>query len=180
MEEFRKQTNLKPYFDKAYGWAIFPTIGKGGIGIGGAAGTGTVYERNIVGAGETRLGDCSMFQVSFGWQFGGQVYSEIIFFEHEKDFQNFASGNFEFGADANVVAVTASASVKASTVGNQGLQAGMTANEIEVDTSQATYTKGMAVFTILKGGLMYEASISGQKFNYTPATSSSTNGAADE
>ena len=114
-----------------------------------------------------------MFQLSVGWQLGGQVYSEIIFFESQKDFDNFTGGNFEFGADANVVALTASASVKASTIGNQTVQAGWTPKEIEVDNARpelnkAVYSKGMSVFTIVKGGLMYEASVKGQKFNYKP------------
>mmetsp|Transcript_5069 Transcript_5069/g.12829 ORF Transcript_5069/g.12829 Transcript_5069/m.12829 type:complete len:172 (-) Transcript_5069:1347-1862(-) len=168
IEDFKSQPNLKPYFDGAYGYAYFPTIGKGGFGIGGAAGSGQVYVNR-----DRQVGEVQMIQLSFGWQLGGQVYSEIIFFEAQKDFDNFTSGNFEFGADANVVALTASASVKASTIGNQGGQAGWTPQEIEVDNarpelSKAVYSKGMSVFTIVKGGLMYEASVKGQKFNYKP------------
>jgi lipid-binding SYLF domain-containing protein len=178
MEDFKSQTNLKPYFDTAYGYAYFPTVAKGGIGIGGAGGKGIVYARTTTQGTDpvVQVGEVTMMQISFGWQFGGQVYSEMIFFESQKDFENFTSGNFEFGADANVVALTASASVKASTQGNQGLQAGLTPDQITVDGSGsvATYTKGMCVFTITKGGLMYEASISGQKFNYTPSASSSS------
>ena len=188
LDDFKSQPNLRPYFDGAYGYAYFPTIGKGGFGIGGAAGSGIVYKNNLktttatTGTGgnnnsnnqeQEQVGEVQMVQLSFGWQLGGQVYSEIIFFESSKDFDNFTSGNFEFGADANVVALTASASVKASTIGNQGGQAGWSSNQIEVDNarpelSKAVYTKGMSVFTIVKGGLMYEASIKGQKFNYKP------------
>ena len=172
LEDFKSQPNLRPYFDGAYGYAYFPTIGKGGFGIGGAAGSGIVY-KNLTGNNQEQTGEVQMVQLSFGWQLGGQVYSEIIFFESQKDFDNFTSGNFEFGADANVVALTASASVKASTIGNQGGQAGWSSQQIEVDNarpelSKAVYSKGMSVFTIVKGGLMYEASIKGQKFNYKP------------
>ena len=107
-------------------------------------------------------------QLSFGFQFGGQVYSEIIFCETEKDFQNFTDGNFEFGADANVVALTASASTSATTMGNQGPKAGLSADSVNVaeGMTQPEYTKGMKVFTLTLGGLMYQATISGQKFTY--------------
>ena len=108
-----------------------------------------------------------MFQLSVGWQLGGQVYSEIIFFETQKDFENFTDGNFEFGADANVVALTASASVKASTLGNQEIQASMNPDQTKVTPGKtAEYTKGMKVFTLTLGGLMYQATIGGQKFTY--------------
>lgn len=153
MDEFKNQPNLKPYFDSAYGYAVFESIAKGGIGIGGATGKGGVYVNNKNGT-ERRVGTTQMFQVSFGFQFGGQVYSEIIFFESEKDFQNFTSGNFEFGADANVVALTASASAKATTLGVQGLQTGMKASDIQIEKPMNTeYTKGMAVFSVTKGGV---------------------------
>ena len=99
------------------------------------------------------------------------MYSEIIFFETEKDFQQFANGSFEFGADANVTALTASASSKASTMGNQRGKAGTSADKITLK-DVGGYTKGLKVATITKGGLMYEASISGQKFNFHPLAAS--------
>lgn len=137
----------------------------------GAGGRGDVYKRKEVGA-EELVGHVDMLQASAGWTLGGQVYQEIIFFQTETDFDNFTSGNFEFGADANVVALTASASAKATTMGNQGPQAGLTADTQASLTQGAAptipqYTKGMAVFTISLGGLMYQATVSGQKFNYT-------------
>ena len=95
-------------FDTAYGYAVFPTIGKGGIVVGGAYGNGRVYEKGKV------IGDTSMTQVSVGLQLGGQAYSEIIFFEDQRALKEFTSGNFEFGADASVVAITAGASAEAS------------------------------------------------------------------
>mmetsp|Transcript_28143 Transcript_28143/g.65423 ORF Transcript_28143/g.65423 Transcript_28143/m.65423 type:complete len:210 (-) Transcript_28143:146-775(-) len=167
MEQFKKQERLRPYFDGAYGYAFFPCIGKGGMGIGGAGGKGTVFINNHDGT-ETKVGESTVIQLSFGFQFGGQVYSEIIFLETQKDFENFTSGNFEFGADVNVVALTASASARASTLGNQELTAGIDADDISVGNEDSSYTKGMAVYTITRGGLMYQATISGQKFNYRP------------
>mmetsp|Transcript_96667 Transcript_96667/g.270585 ORF Transcript_96667/g.270585 Transcript_96667/m.270585 type:complete len:172 (-) Transcript_96667:181-696(-) len=166
MDLFKKQDALKPYFDTAYGCAVFGKVAKAGFGIGGAGGKGDVFILNK-GDGETKVGESKMMQLSFGLQFGGQVYSEIIFFESEKDFQNFTHGNFEFSADANVVGLTASASVKASTMGSHGLQAGLSSEAIAVDAAKTCeYSKGMAVFTIALGGLMYQATIGGQKFTY--------------
>jgi lipid-binding SYLF domain-containing protein len=146
------------FFDKSYGYAVFPTIGKGGIGIGGAYGKGRVY------AGGNYVGDTSMTQVSIGFQLGGQAYSQIIFFEDKRSFDEFTSGNFEFGAQASAVAITAGASAAATTTGSS---AGASGGKNNADTV-GKYYKGMAVFTVAKGGLMYEASIGGQKFSYTP------------
>jgi lipid-binding SYLF domain-containing protein len=88
------------FFGNSYGYAVFPTIGKGGIGIGGAYGKGRVY------AGGGWKGDTSMTQLSVGFQFGGQAYSQIIFFEDQRAYDEFTSGNFEFSADASAVAIT--------------------------------------------------------------------------
>lgn len=113
------------------------------------------------------MGHVDMFQASLGWTLGGQVYQEIIFFEKETDFERFTSGNFEFSADANVVALTASVSTQATTMGNQGPTGGLSADTTSVTTAETPkYTKGMAVFTLALGGLMYQATVSGQKFNY--------------
>lgn len=165
MESFRKQAGLAPYFETAYGFAVFDTIAKAGVGIGGAGGHGDVYVNKPQCK---KVGESNMVQLSFGFQFGGQVYSEIIFFETEKDFSNFCNGNFEFGADANVVALTASARTSATTMGNQGPKAGLSSGQVNVaeGLTQVEYTKGMKVFTLTKGGLMYQATVSGQKFTY--------------
>jgi lipid-binding SYLF domain-containing protein len=144
-------------FGKSYGYAVFPTIAKGGIGIGAAHGTGRVYEKGAY------VGDTSMTQVSIGLQLGGQAYSQIIFFENKAAFDKFTSGNFEFGAQASAVAITAGASAQA---GTGGTSAGASGNQSHADTAGG-YQDGMAVFTVAKGGLMYEASIGGQKFSYT-------------
>jgi lipid-binding SYLF domain-containing protein len=148
------------FFDKSYGYAVFPTIGKGGIGIGGAYGKGRVYAKGDY------VGDTSMTQVTVGFQLGGQAYSQIIFFEDKRAFDEFTSGNFEFGAQASAVAITAAASAETTTTGTS---AGASGGKHDATTTTAgtEYHKGMAVFTVAKGGLMYEASIGGQKFSYT-------------
>ena len=146
------------YFKSAYGYAVFPTIGKGGIGIGGAHGSGRVYERGKY------VGDTSMTQITVGLQLGGQAFSQVIFFQDERSFKEFTSGNFEFSAQASAVAITAGASASAGTTGGS---AGASGGKNDATTS-GEYHKGMAVFTIAKGGLMYEAAIGGQKFSYKP------------
>jgi lipid-binding SYLF domain-containing protein len=157
---FRKAGESGKFFGKAYGYAVFPTVGKGGIGIGGAFGKGRAFR------GGAHVGDVSLAQVSVGFQLGGQAYSEIIFFENKATFDDFTSGNFEFGADVGAVAITAGANASASSAG--GASAGASATK---DDAKATggYHHGVAVFTIAKGGLMYQAAVAGQKFTYTPA-----------
>lgn len=153
---FRDAGESGEYFGKSYGHAVFPTIGKGGIVIGGAYGDGRAY------AGGKHVGNTSMVQVTFGFQLGGQAYSMIIFFEDKRAFDEFTSGNFEFSAQATVVAITAGASAAATTTGSS---AGVSAGKRDA-TTVGNYHKGMAVFTVAKGGLMYEASVGGQKFSY--------------
>jgi lipid-binding SYLF domain-containing protein len=131
-----KKTNdkISKYFSSAYGYAVFPSIGKGGLGVGGAAGNGTVYK------GGAAVGDCKMTQVTVGFQAGGQSYSEVIFFQDADAFNRFTGDKFEFAAQASAVAITEGGS-------------------IDVD-----YRDGILIFTHAKGGLMYEASVGGQKF----------------
>jgi len=154
---FKMAGESASYFDKSYGYAVFPTIGKAGIGIGGAHGKGRVY------AGGKHVGNSSMTQLSVGFQLGAQAYSQMIFFQDKRAFDEFTSGNFEFGAQASAVAITAGVSAGASTAG--GAQAGASGGKHDATTAGEFY-KGMAVFTVAKGGLMYEASIGGQKFSY--------------
>jgi lipid-binding SYLF domain-containing protein len=154
---FQQAGESGSYFNNSYGYALFPTIGKGGIGIGGAHGNGRVY------ANGKHVGDTSMTQLTVGLQLGGQAYSQIIFFEDKRAFDEFTGGNFEFGAQATAVAITAGASASTSTAG--GGSAGASGGKHDATTAGG-YHKGMAVFTVAKGGLMYEASIGGQKFSY--------------
>ena len=155
---FRKAGQSAKYFGSSYGYAVFPTIGKGGVGIGGAHGSGRVYAKGA------HVGDTSMTQVTIGMQFGGQAYSQIIFFQDKRAFDTFTGGNFEFGVQATAVAITAGASAQAGT-GGAGASASGTKSSA---TTAGGYQGGMAVFTVAKGGLMYEATIGGQKFSYKP------------
>ena len=128
---------MKNLFANAYGYVIFPNVGKGGIGIGGAVGNGVVYE------GGSIIGKAKLTQLSIGFQFGGQAYREVIFFESEADLDRFKENKIEISAQASAVAVTAGAA------------------------ANVKYKEGVMIFSQQKGGLMYEASIGGQKFNYS-------------
>lgn len=137
--QFIKTDNLmQSLFENSYGYVIFPNIGKGAIGIGGAAGNGIVFEHG------SPVGSAKMKQVTVGFQLGGQVYREVIFFQDKASLDRFKGGNFEFSAQASAVAVKAGAS------------------------ANVKYRDGVMVFSQEKKGLMYEASIGGQKFGYTP------------
>ena len=127
---------MKGLFETSYGYVIFPNVGKGGVGVGGAAGNGVVYEQNQI------VGMAKLSQVSIGLQAGGQAYREVIFFESKKALDRFKSSQLEFSADVSAVAVKSGAS------------------------ANAKYAKGVMVFTMQKGGLMYEASLGGQKFKF--------------
>jgi lipid-binding SYLF domain-containing protein len=153
---FKDAGQSSKFFSKSYGYAVFPTIGKGGIGIGGAHGSGRVYKKGAY------VGDTSMTQVTVGFQLGGQAYSQIIFFEDQRAFDEFTSGNFEFGAQATAVAITAGAQAQAGTGGTSSSASGTK----DKATTAGAYQHGMAVFTVAKGGLMYEATLGGQKFKY--------------
>ena len=157
IKNFRDQPATAPFFAESVAYAIFPTIGKGGIGLGGAYGKGRVYKDG------THVGNVSMGQVTIGFQLGGQAYSEIIFFKNDDIFNDFSDGDFEFGADASAVVLTAGAQASAST---KGATASAGTSDVNTDKSAANWFRGMAVFTIAKGGLMYQAAIGGQGFDY--------------
>ncbi len=140
--EFKKaDSGIAQVFETAHGYAIFPSVGKGAIGIGGAHGNGYVYERGRL------IGHTTLTQVTVGFQFGGQAYREVIFFKDKTALDDFTRGNFEFSAQATAVAIKAGAS------------------------ADLAYNGGVAIVTMAKGGLMYEASVGGQKFSYKPVTS---------
>ena len=134
----KKDPDIKTFFNSAYGYAVFPSVGKGGWVIGGAYGTGKVFRQGQV------IGSASIVQGTIGFQLGGQVYSEIVFFKDKQAFDRFKSGRLEFDAQVSAVAVTLGAAAKAA------------------------YEQGIAVFVMTKGGLMYEASVGGQSFTFTP------------
>ncbi|MCE2596315.1 lipid-binding SYLF domain-containing protein [Motilimonas cestriensis] len=154
IDNFKQAPEVKRFFKNSYGYAVFPTVGKGGLGIGGSYGEGVVFK------GHRRVGDTSLVQLSFGFQAGGQAFSEIVFFQDKRAYDKFTSGNFELAAQVSAVVITLGAQAKAST---SGASAG-TDNK----NQHGTYVEGMAIFTYAKGGLMYEAAIGGQKFNFTP------------
>lgn len=155
---FKKNGTAGPLMSGAYGYAVFPTIGKGGIGIGGAGGKGQVYRGGSV------TGFTSLVDISFGFQLGGQAYSQIILFKDQAAYEKFATGKFEFDASASAVALKASAQAGTGTAGT-GASAG-TGSESGGAQATADWTNGMVVFTIAKGGLMYEATIGGQKYGF--------------
>jgi lipid-binding SYLF domain-containing protein len=158
---FRNAGASSSFFEHCYGYAVFPTIGAGGYVVGGAHGNGRVYVHG------KHVGDASMTQLSVGLQAGGQAYSQIIFFEDHRAFEEFASGSFEFGADANAVAITAAAGGSAGTA---GASANVSGGMKDARTA-GRYYKGVAIFTIVKGGAMVEATVAGQKFTYHPVGS---------
>jgi len=125
---------MQTMLDQSVGYVVIPTVGKAGFGIGGARGKGLLYENGQPTAVVT------LTQLSIGFQWGGQAYSEFILFQDSPTLSNFKKGNFELGAQVSAVAVTAGVS------------------------ADAAFVDGMAIFTQAKGGLMYEASVGGQKF----------------
>jgi len=132
----KSDPDLAAFFSKASGYAVYPSVGKAGFGIGGAYGSGVVYE------GGKAIGSSSLSQVSIGFQFGGQVYSEIVFFQDKTAMDKFKKGEIELSAQASAVAVTAGIAAKTD------------------------FKDGIAIFTMAKGGLMYEASVAGQVLSY--------------
>jgi lipid-binding SYLF domain-containing protein len=155
---FENAGESSAYFGNSVGYAVFPTIGKGGIGIGGAYGKGKVYNHGKA------IGTSDMAQVTIGFQLGAQAFSQIIFFEDQASLNDFTSGNFEFSADASAVAITAAAGASANTGG--GTTAGVSGGKNNADTTSLGYRKGMAIFTVAQGGLMYQATLGGQKYSY--------------
>jgi len=127
---------MKGLFEKSYGYVIFPNVGKGAVVVGGAAGTGAVYEHG------KQIGIAKLTQVSVGFQFGGQAYREVIFFENKDAMDRFKDNRIELSAQVSAVAAASGAS------------------------ANAKYVEGVMVFTMQKGGLMYEASVGGQKFKF--------------
>ena len=156
---FKESPVVQPFFQNSYGYAVFPVVGKGGLGVGGSFGKGQVYRQGKL------TGKSTMVKLSIGWQAGGQALSEIIFFQDKRAYDEFTSGAFEFDATASAVAITAGAQAKA---GSSGSSAGVGAGPNSDQQFGGRYVKGMAVFTHTLGGLMYEASVGGQGFSFEP------------
>ena len=156
---FRESEAVNRFFENSYGYAVFPTIGKAGLFVGGSYGTGRVYRDGEV------TGTVSVMEGSIGLQFGGKAFSEIIFLEDKRAYDEFISGVLEFDATIQAVAITAGAEARA---GTSGSSAGASAGPNTGVQAETEYYKGMAVFIHSKGGLMYEVSVSGQKFVFSP------------
>jgi lipid-binding SYLF domain-containing protein len=156
---FKDSPVVAEFFKNAYGYAVFPTVGKAGFVIGGSYGKGQVYRGGKV------TGKTSVVEGSIGFQLGGEAFSEIIFFQDKRAYDEFTSGEFEFGATAQAVVITAGAQAKA---GTEGVTAGASAGPKTGVQANTQYHKGMVTFVHSKGGLMYEASVGGQKFTYKP------------
>ena len=156
---FKESPSVMKFFKNSYGYAVFPTIGKAGFVVGGSYGKGQVYRDGKV------TGKVSVVEGSIGFQIGGEVFSEIIFFEDKRSYDEFTSGNFEFDATAQAVAITAGAQAQAGTAGKT---AGASAGPKTGVQAETKYHKGMATFVQGKGGLMFEASVAGQKFKFEP------------
>jgi len=156
--EMFQNAGLSDMFNSAFGYALFPTIGKAGFVIGGAYGKGRVYVQGKY------HGDTTMTQATIGFQLGGSGFSQVVFFQDKRAFTEFVEGNFEFGADVEAVVLTAAVGASANTGGSSATASGGKNN---ASIGRNGYNKGMATFTITKGGLMYEASVGGQKFSYS-------------
>jgi lipid-binding SYLF domain-containing protein len=135
-EFIKSDPKMAGLFSNAYGYAIFPNVGKGAVGIGGASGNGVAYEHGA------EIGTAKLTQLSIGFQWGGQAYREVIFFESKEHMDRFKENRVELSAQVSAVAVKSGAS------------------------ANAKYVDGVMVFTMQKGGLMYEAAVGGQKFKF--------------
>ena len=137
-EMIEKQPKLQSFKDKAYGYAVFPRVTKGAIGVGGAGGKGIVYKDHVP------TGQSTLSQATIGFQLGGQQYKEVIFFENADAYEKFTNKKVKFDGQASAVAISEGASV------------------------DIAFKDGLAVFTQAAGGLMFEASIGGQHFSFKP------------
>jgi lipid-binding SYLF domain-containing protein len=155
---YKKAGKSAAFFEHSYAYAVFPTVGKGGLLVGVAHGGGRVYQHGQY------IGDTSLTQLSVGFQAGGEAYSEIIFFQDARALKDFTSGNYEFGADVAAVAFTAGFSGAAGTSGTTAAASGGQKDAV----TAGNYYKGIAVFSIVKGGAMVQASVGGQRFWYRP------------
>jgi len=155
---FKQSPKSSTYFDRAYGYALFPDVGKAGLVVGGEHGDGRVYEQGKL------VGTASLTQVSVGMQAGAKEYSEIIFFHKKSDFEKFQGGDFQLAGNMEATAITMSASASAGTE-TSSAEASTTRNNA---ATGGGYNNGVAVFIITRGGLMAGISVSGQKLKYKP------------
>ena len=156
---YKKSPAVQPFFKNNCGYVVFPTVGKGGFVVGGSYGSGQVYAKGKV------TGTAKLVKATIGFQAGGQAFSQMVFFQDKRAYDEFTSGNFEFDAGVSAVAITAGVQAKA---GTEGATAGASAGPATGAQAETSYHKGMVVFVQAKGGLMYEATVGGQKFSFEP------------
>ena len=163
LKVFKDSPVARKFFDNAYGYAIFPLVGKGGVVVGASFGKGRVYRQGKL------TGHVNLAKLSLGFQLGGQAFSELIFFKDKRAYEEFISGTFEFDATASAIAITAGIQAQAGTTGST---AGASTGPATGKQFGANYNKGMVIFIHAKGGLMYEASVGGQIFSFEPLSKS--------
>ncbi len=156
---YKKSPAVTPFFKNNYGYVVFPTVGKAGFVVGGSYGSGQVYVKGKA------TGTAELVKASIGFQAGAQAFSQMIFFQDKRAYEEFISGSFEFDAGVSAVAITAGIQAKA---GTEGATAGASAGPATGAQAETRYHKGMAVFVHIKGGLMYEATVGGQSFSFEP------------
>lgn len=159
LDVFRSSPLVAQYFDHAYGYVVYRTVGKGAFVLGFAHGKGQVYRRGYV------TGTSTLNHFSVGLQAGGQVFSEIIFFQDQRAYEEFARGSFEFDAKAAAIAVTAGATAQAGSTGNS---TSLSAGPSEARQYGPKYVRGLAVFVQSKGGLLAEAALGIQRLSFQP------------
>ena len=156
---FSQSAAVQPFFESAYGYAVFPMVGKGAIIFGATYGKGRVYRDGVA------TGTAALNKMTVGFQLGGQAFSEIVFFEDQRAYDEFTKGAFNFDFNASAVAITVGAQASG---GSLGSTAGASAGPATGRQANSNYYKGMATFIHAKGGLMFEASIGGQTFTFEP------------
>lgn len=156
---FKFSPLVQEYFQQSYGYAVYPNVGKGAWVIGFAYGNGQVYRRGYV------TGTSKLYHLSLGLQAGGQVFSQIIFFQDQRAYEEFTRGTFEFDAKAAAVAVTAGATAQS---GSAGVSTSVSSGPNQARQGGARYVKGLAVFVQSKGGLLAQAALGGQRITFTP------------
>ena len=159
IDNFKTSPLVQQYFDHSYGYVVYPTVGKGAFVVGFAHGKGQVYRRGYV------TGTSALYHFSIGFQAGGQAFSEIIFFQDQRAYEEFARGGFEFDAKAAVVAVTAGATAQAGSTGNS---TSVSAGPTNANQSGPNYVRGLAVFVQTKGGLLVEVALGLQRLTFVP------------
>ena len=138
-EAMQRDPSMRGVLEQAEGYAVFPSIGKGGAGVGGAFGRGVLFDRGQM------VGYVDVSQASIGLQLGGQSFSEILVFRSRSALENLKGGQFSLGANVSGVAITTGAA------------------------ASTNFERGVAAFIIPRGGLMAELSLSGQRINFVPS-----------